>query len=250
MQKARMFLIMLTCALLMLACGGYFPRIPKSIKNSFTYCYDGRYSGIDTLINIDGYYEEMFIEETSQWIAKDFFKVTPIYYIDTFYHRFMFYDNGMFVYHILDFYYDAQKKKRVKKDVSLLLKDIAENSEIHCAKNFYGNYWGGYIISGDTIKMQKMYKGRSLNSGWHLRENWYKIIDKSTILCINSFNLPTTEISQPVQRTRYPVIFIPIPTKPPPDKSWILKEKWFWCNEEEWKAHVEKFNKNNKRKKK
>jgi len=44
----------------MLACSA----IPKSIKKAFTYChYNGKYTGIDTLINIDGYYEEMSINK-------------------------------------------------------------------------------------------------------------------------------------------------------------------------------------------
>jgi hypothetical protein len=228
---------MLTSLLLMLACA-YYPHIPKSIENSFTYSYDGKNTGIDTLINIDGYYREMSLYKRSPTVG-GFLKEPSIYYVDTFYHYFMFYDNGIFVYNIRDAYYDVLKKELVKKNVPLFLKDFAENSETPVANSFYGNYWGGYIIRGDTIKTQSMYKGKSLNDGWHLRENWYKIIDENSIMRINSFNLPTTEISQPVERTHYPIIFSPIPAKPKSDKSWILKEKWFWYNEEDWKRYMD-----------
>ena len=239
MKGSRVFLIMLACAFSISACGVYFPRIPKSIKNSFTYRYEVKYSGIDTLINIDGYYREMSVYEKSR-IVGGFLKETLIHYVDTFYSHFMFYDNGIFVNNIRDVYYDDNKKVWIKKDVASFLKDFGENSKAPGANYFYENSWGGYIICGDTIKVQGMYKARSLNDSWHLREDWYKIIDKNTIIRINAFNLPTTQISQPKNRTSPPIIFFPISIKPPPDKSWILKEKWFWCNEEKWKEYQNK----------
>ena len=216
-----------------------YTHIPKSIKNSFTYCYEGKYTGIDTLINIDGYYREMSLYKRSPTVG-GFLKDTSIYYLDTVYSHFMFYDNGIYVSAIRDAYYDDHKKEWIKKeDVSTFLKDFAENSEAPGANYFYGNNWGGYIICGDTIKIQGMHKAGSLNDGWHLREDWCKIIDKNTIIRINAFNFPTTEISQPKNKTSLPIIFFPIPAKPPPDKSWILKEKWFWCNEEDWMVYME-----------
>ena len=233
MKKSRNILIILSFALLMFNCSLIIP-IPKSIENSFTYCFDGKYTGIDTLINIHGFYKETVIYNASLK--------------DTSHQYFMFYDNGIFVWNIRDSYYDEKRKKNVIKDVELFLKDFAENSETSCAKSFYLYFWGGYIICGDTIKMQKMSQGLSLNSGWHLREEWYKVIDKNTLLFINSFNLPITEISQPVIRTNYPIVFCPIQSKPKQDKSWILKEKWFWCNEKDWEKYMEKL-KNEKEKK-
>ena len=218
----------------------YYPNIPKSIENSFTYCYAGKNTGLDTLINIDGYYREMSFNKRSPTVG-GFLKDTSIYYIDTSYHYFMFYEDGIFVYNIRDSYYDVNKKELVKKDVSLFMKDFIENTE-NSARQFYSNFWGGYIICGDTIRMQSMYKGMSLNSGWHLGEVWYKIIDKNTILCINSFNLP--EMSRPKERTHYPVVFFPIPEKPKSDRSWILREKWFWCNEEDWRVFSDNLEKN------
>jgi hypothetical protein len=223
----------------------YYPNIPKSIENSFTYCYAGKSTGIDTLINIDGYYRALSLYKRSPTVG-GFLKDTSIYYIDTFYHYFMFYEDGIFVSRVSEHYYDNNTKELEKKDVSLILKDIAENPETLHANNFYINFWGGYIICGDTIKMQSMFKGMSLNAGWHLREDWYKVIDKNTIIRINAFNLPTTEISQPKNKTSHPIIFFPIPAKPKPGKSWILKEKWFWCNEEDWRVFRDNLNKKEK----
>jgi hypothetical protein len=184
----------------------------------------------------------MFLIKRSPTVG-GFLKDTSIYHVDTTYHHFMFYDNGIYVYSIQGNYYDNREKKWVIRDVTSFLNDLSENSETLGAKHFYGNYWGGYIICGDTIKVQSMYQAMSFLDGWHLREDWYKVIDKNTILCINSFNLPTTEISQPVRRKRYSITFVPIPAKPKLDESWILKEKWFWCNEEDWKKHKEQMKK-------
>jgi len=234
--------IILTCVFLMISCGVYFPRTPKSVKKSFTYCFDGKYTGIDTLLNIDGYYSEMSIEKNSQTIG-GFLKDTSIYNVDTTYGHFMFYDNGLFVYNLRNIYYDDRGKKWIKKDdVSMFLKDFSENTEAPGANYFYGNDWGSYIICGDTLKMQVIYKGVSLNDSWFLREYWYKIINKSTILCINTFSLPTHQVTQP-KSSQNPLTFVPASSKPPPDKSWILKEKWFWCNEADWKAHKEQLKK-------
>ena len=205
--------------------------IPKTLKKSFTYCYDGKYTGIDTLINIDGYFEEMVEYPNHPYLE------------DTCYHYFMFYNNGLFVYNIRDIYYDDSKKEWVKKDVPLFLKDFSENSEAPGANYFYGNFWGSYIIDSDTIKIQKFYKAGSFNDSWHGREEWYRIIDKNTILRINSFNMPKALYSQPsyqpVYMIQHPAIFVSL-AKPKSDKSWILKEKWFWCNERDWKDYMER----------
>ena len=243
MKKTTVFLIIIMCALTMLACNA----IPKSIKNSFTYChYNGKYTGIDTLINIDGYYEEMSI---NKWPCTKTLQNKSGYYIDTVgydintaYLRFMFYDNGLIAYNINDRYYDDRKKEHIKKDISSFLKDFFENSEAPGANYFYGNEWGSYIICGDTIKVQGFYRSMSLNDGWGAWESWYKVIDQNTIERINSFSLP--EKNEPSEASLPPPFerigghlptFIPIPVKPPSDKSWILKEKWFWCDEDKWK---------------
>ena len=53
MEKIR--LAIFACICLTLSCCS----IPRHIKNAFTNCYANTYTGLDTLINIDGYYGEM-----------------------------------------------------------------------------------------------------------------------------------------------------------------------------------------------
>ena len=233
-MKTSKFLIMSVCIIIIMpACGS---SIPKSLKNSFTYRFDDKYTGLDKLININGYYREMSLIERSPTVG-GFLGDKSNYYVDTVFHYFMFYDNGIFVYNIRDVYNDDTKKP-VKKDVSSFLKDFAENSESLAAKQFYMNFWGSYIICGDTIKVQSVYKAMSFNDSWGVREDWYLIIDRNTLLCINSFNLPITNHSQPKKRIQYPITFHPIPAKPQPYYSWILKEKWFWRYERDWNVFM------------
>ena len=236
----------------MLACSA----IPKSIKKAFTYChYNGKYTGIDTLINIDGYYEEMSINKwprtkISQNRLGYYIIDTVGYYVDTTHQRFMFYDNGLIAYGLTDGYYGGREHAR--KSISSFLKDFSENSEASRASYFYGNRWGSYIICGDTIKVQRFYKGMSLNDCWLAWESWYKVIDQNTIERINFFSLPKkNEPSRPQYSERiggHLPTFIPIPVKPTSDKSWILKEKWFWCDEDEWKSFMKDLKENTKKK--
>ena len=228
MKRLITLLIMIALALFSLKCSINI-SIPKSLKNSFTYCYNDKYTGIDTLINIGGYYKEMLIHKDHP-------------FLDTCFHYFMFYDNGLFVYSIREIYYDDDKKEWIKKDVDSFLKNFAENAKSPGANYFYDNNWGSYIICQDTIKVQKFYKGGSFNDGWHGTETWFTILDKNTILQINSFNLPTdiVTVHKPTEKIIYPANFVLIPAKPKPNKSWILKEKWFWCNEEDWKSYMDR----------
>ena len=53
MERIRLVLITCTCFTL-LCCS-----IPKHIKNAFTNCYTSAYTGLDTLININGYYSAL-----------------------------------------------------------------------------------------------------------------------------------------------------------------------------------------------
>jgi hypothetical protein len=175
------------------------------------------YTGIDTLIDIDGYY----------------------------YNSMIFYDNGLVVDDIW-FGYTSERYE----NVSLFLKEIVDNPEAKDSKSFYDFVrCGSYVICSDTIKVQMMYKSHSFNDNWSAYEHWYKIIDGN--LCLLDWFMLTTNKKEKEQHRRNRSIFIPagrgakmkvkpVPVKPDPDYFWILKEKWFWQNESDWKAFMEK----------
>ena len=200
-MKKITFLI-ITCACLTFSC----ISIPRNIKKAFTFCYTDTYTGIDTLINIDGHYSAL-----------------------------IFYENGLVAQLI---YSDANQLQR--NDFSLIER-VTENPETKESKSFYNFIdCGSYVIDRDMIKVQMLHNHHSINDEWDGREEWYKIIDKNTLLFVERFLL-TTNKRQKEQFSRnykYPqeqVIFVPLPVKLPLEYHWILKKKWFWCNNQDWK---------------
>ena len=218
MGKIKLALIVCTC--LMLSCCS----IPRHIKNAFTNCYANTYTGLDTLINIDGYYGEM-----------------------------IFYDNGMAIrtiYHLRES--DCPK-------YSSYMDEVIVNPHSKCAKKFYNSIdCGSYVIYGDTIKVQ-MISDYNSHTGWDSWEKWNKIVDKNILTILENFRLTTNkeerehsgEYYKSINPSPGVVSFVPMPFKPTLGRFWILKEKWFWCNEQDWEnymKHIEQLKKQFKKK--
>jgi len=211
MKKAILIIISYVC--FTLSCNS----IPKNVRNAFTYCYTGKYTGIDTLININGYYS-----------VGDYYNATPI----------MFYDNGLVAIGNVSY-----NMEQVDKNKPLFYKEIAENPETKKAKYFYNLInCGGYVICGDTIKIQMIRGSCSMDDNIRGMERWYKVINKDALLFLGSFVLTTGKKEKEFNENRedLKITFVPVPVKPQPDYFWILKEKWFWCNEQDWKDYMEK----------
>ena len=80
---------------------------------------------------------------------------------------------------------------------------------------------------------------------WTAFEIWYKVLDKNTLLEINSFPIHyTSEIDkanyeQTKKKTKiYPTIYIQTTIIPSSD-CWIKKENWFWCNAQDWQKYLD-----------
>ena len=183
--------------------------IPMSIKNAFTFCYTDIYTGIDTLINIDGHYSAL-----------------------------IFYENGLVARPI---YMDIEQLRR--NDFSFIEK-VAKNPETKESKSFYNFIdCGSYVIDGDMIKVQMLHNHHSINDEWDGIEEWYKIIDKNTLLLVDMFLLTTNKNQREQSRRQYKyynhfpkqVTIASLPAKLPSEYHWILKKKWFWCNKQDWK---------------
>lgn len=215
MKKATLTII--ACACLISSCN----CIPKSIRNAFTFCHVDTYTGIDTLINIEGYYSAM-----------------------------IFYDNGLVVRPIYRLAEQLQRKE------FLYIEKIVENPETKDSNHFYNFIdCGSYVICGDTIKVQMIHNYHSINDEWNGWEEWYKVLDKNTLHFLNK-SLITTNLKEQERFRKYynflpggdaKVTFVPMTVKPPLDYYWILKEKWFWCNESDWKAYLERIKQNKKK---
>jgi hypothetical protein len=151
----------------------------------------------------------------------------------------IFYDNGLVV-GSFSHYNDSNKPP-------LFLKEIIENPDAKNSKPFYlFADCGGYIICGDTIKIQMIDNCRFNDEYRCGKESWYKIVNKDTLLFLVSFLITTDQKEKEYWGKHYPLkggwtrTFNSISIKPLLDYYWILKEKWFWCNTNDWKDYMAK----------
>jgi len=208
----RIIVIIVVCLTAIISCGS----IPRKVKNALTICYTGTHTNIGDLININGYYYNP--HNNNQCL--------------------IFYDNGLVVSRFGDY-----NKERWNKDepenIPLFLNEVADNPYSRDAKFYYDFVdCGNYTISGDIIKVQMIHKSYSINDSWKGRERWYRVIDRNTLQCIKYIFLTTnkrTKASYEYYESNSPGLgtyseFVPTDAIPSPDYYWILKEKWFWCN--------------------
>lgn len=202
-------------------------RVPKYIQEHFTFCYDGKNTGIDSLINIKGYF---VIEE-----PYDRYMQVPPYTDhkrDTIYTNIMLFEDGT----ITEFHsVDEEGSGTGQSNIPLYLKEIAQNKSGKKAYWFYNSqYWGRYIIDGNLIKIQNVNLGSSWRP-WGAWEVCYKVIDRNTIIQIDT--KPIHEMTESdwknweinKKKLKYfPAKFVPVEVRPAPD-SWLKKEPWFWC---------------------
>lgn len=192
--------------------------LPDYVSDKFTYCFDGKDTGIESLININGYYV----------IAQPFSNF-GYNSSDTSYFNLMFYSNGVC---IINFFPSDGRQIVDNKYIPQYFKKIIDNPEF--ALGFYKyERWGRYIVEGDTIKAQCIYRPRKGETTkiWGVNEIWYKIINDTTIIEIPSIQLENTKtkhLSDYKKRKYLPAQFVPLSERPTPD-CWLIKEDWFWC---------------------
>ena len=103
----------------------------KRIASKFTFHYTGEDTGIDSVLNTNGFfYDSLHVNYDS---------------------NIMFFKNGLVVQSISD---GKRLKKGQDQDIALLLKEIAKNEDLEYLHNFYNVDWGRYVLCGDTIKIQ------------------------------------------------------------------------------------------------
>jgi hypothetical protein len=136
------------------------PYVPNRYKKNFTYCFQDKNTGIDSLININGYFE------IGQTPGGTFGYGSHIFRIDTFHTVFMFYRDGIFLYNFSDIY---------NMGIPKYFEQVVENSEKRKKDLFYKSYdWGCYKISGDTIKTQYINHPSVLSPTWMYQKNGLK----------------------------------------------------------------------------
>jgi len=177
----------------------------------FTNYYTGNYTGLDTLINLQGYYISSSCD--------------PFYYTMT-----MFYNNGLAIHSTIP-----------DNDVSDFFINVYEGK----LKNEYSRlWWGSYVIKNDTIKLQTDVPESFLYpSGTFILYSDFKIFPDGKIQLVSNYLLGDSwHYDQKVYSAdcNKPSVFFPIETKADSKKCPLLKKKWFWNSGTNRKAYMEK----------
>jgi len=220
-MSKKIILVLLTAATYLNACTFFYSgRKNSEAVKSLTLCFNNENTGIEKLIDINGCY----FTKTHQSRLVNLKNIQPR---DTIDRSFVFYKNGLFVEDFnSSFFYQTHVN----------IKDYENTS---------GGTWGMYQLSGDTIKAQII---TSPGGTYFVKgEFWFKIIDFTTIelLCIKySTDISSNDIIEFQQKnagkSNLICRFAPVEILPNAQQSWIIGEKWFWCNNErykEWNNH-------------
>ncbi|WP_165020888.1 hypothetical protein [Dysgonomonas sp. ZJ279] len=233
MKKMIMLTSIFSFLVLLMIGESVFAGPPKKIIDAFTFCFDNKDTDIENLINIEGYYKERILLKRSNVVGSFLNKDSIGLYADSGFISIIFYKNGLFKY---DFF-------------CLKAALLNENSEE--AKSFYDGQWGRYSIDGDIIKTQFIYKpSKGELSKWKGTEIWYKVINRTTIkivkidaLSTNTEDKNNLALHKKVHEERMKTLIVFVPDKLPNYlNAWILKENWFWCNENDRKTFLKKKN--------
>lgn len=198
----------------------YVVKAKKVFRGEMETCFTGKHiANISELINTDGFFsEEKFSEGANRYLHSNMF----------------FFSDGIFTSGV-----------SIKGQYSPDYIQHFFNNENFDDENWNAFYWGVYDLQGDTIKTKSIFIG-TLNAGWSMREEWFQVIDNLTLRSIYAKPIGKDYLSQEVLEKYWfnrdnhtTAIFFQLKTIPSSD-CWLKREKWFWCNEDEWRAFMVK----------
>jgi hypothetical protein len=132
---------------------------PRDVRKSIKYCYNSKPTGLDTIIQIHGYYKMTFrfdrhnLPDSTQTCL-------------------IFYQDGLFL-ECQDFH---------------LYSHLVNNDTVR-KMDIVQPYWGNYIVDHDTIKT--FYFSQPCETAWSGYEAYYRIIHDKTLTLIFSSELTT-----------------------------------------------------------
>lgn len=173
MNIKKLTIILLT-GITLSSCGSQLWFKPKS----YSYLYNGQYTGIDSLLDINGYY---ISNQTWDTISNpDAPSLTQ--------RILLFYENGI-VAHLIVCVFSEDRKYTSDKpypvyalgEVAYYQKSKFEEVSICRGSKYYKKIqWGVYHIVGDTVKTQIIYDNGLSNRPWVI-DKWYLIKSKNEL---------------------------------------------------------------------
>ncbi len=174
--------------------------VNKSVIQDLDYCYSKSETGIESIININGYYEISYISINE--IRKE---------------AVVFYDDGI--------YLEFPSVEMLLDSHSISKKSWGEMN-VKC---------GIYKLLQDTIKVQYVYIG-SATSGCETIFYKVKRFDSIEKVFYGNCDTPPRMFLKNNQ-VSVSINFIPYFKIPNANQIWLKQKKWFWCNKDEWKAY-------------
>lgn len=178
-------------------------NVPDFIKSNFTLCFENRETGIDSVININGYYKQTpcnQIERNKEGTTASSFSFTMV-----------FLSNGIFA----------------RQCGNFQTTDSLESFTLNAYE------WGLYKVFGDTIVVQYVNHSSGMAT-WNAWEGKYIILNKNTLkqIDINPIHY-VSESYQRILRGKWKskfstAKFTSLSSKPIPN-CWLEKEEWFKC---------------------
>jgi hypothetical protein len=203
---------------------------PNRLKKNFSNCYDGKPTGIEKKLAIDGCYSMQEIiewsEKTYRFNEKGKLELVTKDSTTTY---FMFYRDGTVIYNFFDY------NNNIKNYF------IRMQSDIRAKKSFENNFdWGKYIIKGDSILIQWINHPAPLAPTWMANELWFRILDKNKLQFIQCNSLDPLDregksVNHEVQVKYLDAEFVPLEVRPD-SNCWLKNKRWFWCDKEKYKA--------------
>lgn len=226
-EGSKILIIAFIAALLLIvqSCSGVvYAPIPRNEKRGFDFCYDGKDTGLDSLIRIDGYYEirtvkyDNYVDTTLNGYPYKKPVDTLIAHKDS--TLIAFFNDGMTASSWLGYEYLLKKQNNGELDQSKLQD--------------YFTSWGNYKVQGDSIITHTINRPSLLSANWFGREEVYVIKDSRTLefLSRESFNprykkhlIGFDSLMNYSNATFRSTDFLPV------TDVWLKKKKWFKCEE-------------------
>jgi hypothetical protein len=204
----------------------------KEIKQKFVNRFERDSTNIQSLIDIDGYYQMVDHRKVS------FYSGANREVLDSTCVNMVFFKDGTFV-NGPDCDNDRNKS------------DFINSTDSNCFYGYHPSYWGIYRIEGDTIIVQYISQS-SFGTPWVFAEEWFKVLDRKTLKYIYT-KLPLEQddyIDTKDWASEYTVASFKQVVMPPPPICWLKTEKWLWKDEEGWKKYMERLTNINKKREK
>jgi len=174
--------------------------VPRDVKNAFTYCYADAYTGIDTLINTDGYYNR----------------------------RTFFYKNGL----VFEGYYPEYDHLELQELKEFSKESISYRSYLGIYRIYGDTLKIQYIRETRSLNdagdgREKWYKIIDKETMLCVNDFRNTTIKKER----ERSKYSPSDIGDTIR-------FVPVSVRIPQPDDNLLKRKWFWCDEQDWENYM------------